>query len=462
MSKAGGQQRFYKITVNGKTQLIELPKSLFHPSATSHNPLVIWKNMAKNQPWFFAFNCCTYLLAGVGGVFLCVLLAVKMRWTNVDGEIDQFDGNFAQTQSNLFHQAQVLGAATASASLTHADSTTSSGSATLTPFIFTAEDKLAQLQQEIARQQEQLKLHQELLCSLSLLGHDYPQNILPILQHYQQTQNLPLTTKMLAALQNNLSLDQNTWSTNLNTCLTNFDAQTLNEVTLLQQIQALPPNQNPNVFVWHDAEHWPILADAILKDQTVIQQAADLVGIDARLIVACLTGEQVRLFNSQRELFKQFFSPMKILANSSTISLGTMGMKPSTGEEIERHLKDKHSPYYLGAQYENLLDFKTSDHGNERYARLTDQNNHFYSYLYAALYLKQFLTQWQKAGFPLDDRPEILITLYNVGFPQSKPNPTPKVGGSAIQLGDQKYTFGRLGYEFYYSGALMEQFPLTH
>ena len=59
----------------------------------------------------------------------------------------------------------------------------------------------------------------------------------------------------------------------------------------------------------------------------------------------------------------------------------------------------------------------------------------------------------------MEYRPEIACTLYNVGFAQSKPKADPKVGGSGIAVGDAKYSFGSLGYEFYYSGELLDAFP---
>jgi hypothetical protein len=69
------------------------------------------------------------------------------------------------------------------------------------------------------------------------------------------------------------------------------------------------------------------------------------------------------------------------------------------------------------------------------------------------------LSQWEHAGYDIKYRPEIATTLFNVGFPQSKPNADPKVGGSGIKVGDAEYSFGSLGYEFYYSGELFDAFP---
>jgi hypothetical protein len=133
-----------------------------------------------------------------------------------------------------------------------------------------------------------------------------------------------------------------------------------------------------------------------------------------------------------------------------------MGIKETTASEIEDHLKDPKSEYYLGENYENIL----SSLDDNTYDKLTsEKDNHYISYLYGALYLRQFLTQWQNAGYDIKYRPEIIGTLFNVGFPQSKPNPNPKVGGSAIDVGDGKYSFGSLVYEFYYSGELTDEFP---
>lgn len=80
--------------------------------------------------------------------------------------------------------------------------------------------------------------------------------------------------------------------------------------------------------------------------------------------------------------------------------------------------------------------------------------------MYAAIFLKQMKLQWEKAGFPIADRPEILATLFNVGFPQSVPKSNPRVGGSTIKVNEKEYSFGALAYQFYYSGELHELFPL--
>ena len=64
-----------------------------------------------------------------------------------------------------------------------------------------------------------------------------------------------------------------------------------------------------------------------------------------------------------------------------------------------------------------------------------------------------------KVGIDISQRPEIIATLYNIGFKNSVPKEKPLSGGSAIEIGNNKYSFGSLAGFFYYSGELKEQFP---
>lgn len=210
---------------------------------------------------------------------------------------------------------------------------------------------------------------------------------------------------------------------------------------------------------WQSSEEWKVMEEAIRRDEAVIKRAAADAGVPARLIVANLVSEQLRLFFTEREAYKKWFYPLKILGPQSQFSWGVMGMKEETAIQVEQNLKNPSSPFYLGAAYESRLDFKTSDISGERYARMTDQYDHYWSYLYAGLYLKQIETQWERAGFPIDDRPDILSTLYNIGFRYSVPKADPQVGGAAITVPGGTRSFGRLAGEFYESDLLADIFP---
>ena len=216
--------------------------------------------------------------------------------------------------------------------------------------------------------------------------------------------------------------------------------------------------EKPGLQSWNKTNEWSIIKAALIKDISTIDKAAKDSGVSSRLIVSQLVVEQLRLFFSERESFKKYFEPLKILGSQTQFSWGVMGIKENTAIQIEQHLKDKNSPYYLGLEYENILDFKTNDIKKERFTRMTDQHNHYYSYLYAGLFIKQILTQWKNAGFDISNSPEVVSTIYNLGFDKSVPNANPKSGGAQIIIDGISYSFGSLGGIFYNSDELLVEF----
>ncbi len=65
----------------------------------------------------------------------------------------------------------------------------------------------------------------------------------------------------------------------------------------------------------------------------------------------------------------------------------------------------------------------------------------------------------EKAGFDVHKRPDVLVTLFNLGFNASEPKADPQVAGSAIVVGGQRYSFGYLGTLFFESDELSTEFP---
>ena len=218
---------------------------------------------------------------------------------------------------------------------------------------------------------------------------------------------------------------------------------------------------------WTRTEEWSVLKAAIIKDADSIDKAAAATGVPARMIVAPLVVEQLRLFYTDREVFKSVFAPLKILGVQSQFSWGVMGIKQDTAIAIENHLADSQSPWYLGPEYSHLLDYSgtssgssgTVDRDAERFAKLTSEHDRYYSYLYAALCIKEIETQWKNASFPIENRPDILATLFNIGFGNSHPNTNPQSGGAEIDIGTTTYSFGGLAGSFYDSSELIDIFP---
>jgi hypothetical protein len=215
-----------------------------------------------------------------------------------------------------------------------------------------------------------------------------------------------------------------------------------------------------DTYYWEGTPEWQTLKIALTKQEGALSLVQEQTGINSRLIASIVFVEQMRLYNSETELYKQVFQPLSILGVQSQFSWGVLGLKEDTLIQIENNLKDSTSTFYLGKAYENLLDYGTStDIATARFNRVTDSHNQYYAYLYTALYIKQIEKQWSNAGFDISGRPAILATLYNIGFSHSQPNANPQVGGAEIDIGSQKYSFGGLAYEFYYSNELTDIFP---
>jgi hypothetical protein len=352
--------------------------------------------------WFrFPFWTLVFSFAAIGFFLSASFVAIKFRLTDEKGSVDA-NNRYFEGMEDKYNQAYKLNS-------------------------------------------EQLKaLHFESLDRILLLKKYYPKNAQYILDAWKASNNEVEVKRMIDAV----------------------DIQLKSNRAYQQQLRQLKRKKQKkdsrntlSAFEWMNIQEWSDFKIAVAKDVKLVDSVAQQTGVEGRLIVSCLVGEQIRLFNSDREAYKKWISPLKILSVESMFSFGVTGIKEHTAIQIEEHLKNPKSVYYLGEKYEHLLDFKTANPTQERISRLTDFHNHYYSYLYAAIFVKQVKMQWERAGFPIDHRPEILVTLFNVGYPQSIPKAHPKVGGSTIKIKEKAYTFGAVAYQFYYSGELFDLFP---
>lgn len=216
-----------------------------------------------------------------------------------------------------------------------------------------------------------------------------------------------------------------------------------------------------NVCSWNETPEWAVVAGGLTKDAALIARVAEETGVSPRLIAAVVIPEQIRFFTSEREIFKRYFEPLKILGSLSQFSLGVSGIKQETARDVERYASDPSSPFYPGPEAATLLayDASVTDRDAELFRRLTDEKDHYYSYLYTALYLRSVMAQWERAGFPIEDDPYALVTLFNIGYRNSVPKADPQPGGAPITVGGRVYAFGALGGDFFVSDELRDAFP---
>lgn len=227
----------------------------------------------------------------------------------------------------------------------------------------------------------------------------------------------------------------------------------------LSIVRSLDKEKTYTTFPLAHTPEWIAFRQAIAKDKSIIEKVSKETGIQPRILIAILVPEQMRLFHTNRAIFKRAFEPLKILGSQSQFSWGLFGIKDETARAVELHLQNTSSPFYLGKTFENKLSFTTEDNDQERFQRIIDEHNHYYSYLYTALYVAQIQQQWKQAGFPINDKPAIIATLWNLGFQKSIPKATPLSGGADIEINGTVYSFGSLAEAFYYSDEMIELYP---
>ena len=212
---------------------------------------------------------------------------------------------------------------------------------------------------------------------------------------------------------------------------------------------------------WNQTPEWAVIKGGLTKDAPIIAKVSQETGVSQRMIASVVVPEQTRFFTANREVFKRYFEPLKILGSMSQFSLGVSGIKEETAIQIENQALDPSSPFYPGAGMAALFSYgaTTTPHDTALFNRLTDAKDHYYSYLYTALYIKEVEAQWSRAGFDISQKPEAVVTLFNIGFQGSHPNATPQAAGAVITTGGQDYVYGQLGADFYYSNELTDIFP---
>ncbi|MCO5259777.1 MAG: hypothetical protein M9916_06505 [Crocinitomicaceae bacterium] len=350
-----------------------------------------------------------HILAIFAFVMIGIAVAAKFKWTNDKGSIDVNNRYFAQ-MANKYNQGFKL--------------------------------------DSLNFESEERQMYQR----VGLLAQHYPFNAKSILAAYQKSGDLLVAMRMLDAT--NLLLKDNK----------NYQKK-------LKEIENQKSDNSLSLYPWANYAEWKDFCKYVKADKRAIDSVAKITGVESRLIVMCLVGEQIRMFNSSREKLKNQVYKYNHIFLPKNRGYGVTGILEHTALRIENTLFTPSSPFYPGDYYRQCINLKDSfpesvidtiaAHKYPTIQRLIQGGNHFYSYLYTALLLRQYQSHWEKSGYTLAYRPEILGTLFNLGYQKSKPGPNPQVGGSNFNVGDNEYTFGGLCFEFYYSGELQDLFPLT-
>lgn len=363
-----------------------------------------WRKWLK-----YTYLTALHILAGVAAFLILTALAVKFKWTNDAGDVDINNRYYEDIASQYGNESK-------------------KDSATI------ARDEYIMFQR------------------LGVLSRFYPHNAKVISEAYQHDKNVYTALRMLDAV--NILLRDNK-----------------EFIRAMKEVNKKAKFNTGSVYAWSNYTVWKQFCNTIIKDKRAIDSVSRLTGVESRIIVMCVVGEQLRMFNSGREKFKQYVYPYSRLILPSNRGYGVSGILEHTALRIESTLFNEKDPFYPGDYFQQTINVRDSfpevindsisAHKHKTIQRLIKGGDHYYSYLYTAFLMRQFQAHWERNGFDLSNRPEILGTLFNLGYQKSKPKKNPEVGGSTFKIGEKDYTFGGLCFEFYYSGEMQDAFPIT-
>lgn len=229
-------------------------------------------------------------------------------------------------------------------------------------------------------------------------------------------------------------------------------------------VEQLTDGSQAPICTWNKSDEYATIRSGLDKDKDVISRVAQETGVPSRMIAATVVPEQLRWFTSDRESFKKMFEPLKVLGVAANMTYGIGGFHPDTAQRVEQYAADSNSPFYAGDGMAALVAYPSVENPKDSntLSRLSDSKDHYYSYLYVALFIKEITNQWAKAGYNIANRPDVIATLYNIGFDKSVPKASPQIGGATITVGGTKYAYGELGTDFYYSDELTSIFPMKY
>jgi len=326
----------------------------------------------------YSYLIILHILSAIALFLILTALAVQFKWTNQNGSIDVNNRYFSEN-ADRYNQ----GFKTDSLSI--------------------AKDEYIMFR------------------NIGILAKYYPSNAKIIMKAYYKSNNVAVVLRMLDAINIKMK-DNKSYQKELAGIKVSSDIKTL------------------SLYPWANCREWKEFSNAVKADRHAIDSVSRLTGVESRFIVMCLVGEQVRMFNSGREAFKKYVTPFNHLILPTNRGYGVTGILEHTALKIESNLFDTKSPFYAGDYFQNVVNLSDSfpelvndtiaAHKHLTIQRLIKRGDHYYSYLYTAFFLRQFQAHWVKAGYTLENQPEILATLFNLGYQKSKPKKNPEVGGS--------------------------------
>ena len=174
-------------------------------------------------------------------------------------------------------------------------------------------------------------------------------------------------------------------------------------------------------FILH-AEHPDTTLLRLNEQSANIEYASKTFDINPDFLKSIIYIERIKNYNWQDEYFDDYLA-----IKGKNSSIGFCQVKMKTAYWIECQLVDSTSEFYSGKKYGNIL--PVSQSSQEIIDKLMDDKTNL---IYASAYMRIIQSYWESKGFPINDRVDIIATIFSYGvFSRStgeplKPNADPK------------------------------------
>jgi len=199
----------------------------------------------------------------------------------------------------------------------------------------------------------------------------------------------------------------------------------------------------------------------LIRNSEQIKKVGNELNLDPRIIASVIYVEQAQhamRFTGKLEDFISSVVGGDTLLGLAGASIGPYQLKASAVSQADSYLRDPSSEFYLGAQFENYLSEIPLNRFNSEEI-LDDEQKAIKA---IGVILAQFQKQWKEDsnGIDISNRPDILATLFNIGFKKSIPKKNPQSGGFVYyDISGVEKNFGDRSYDWYFSDKLTSIFP---
>lgn len=183
-----------------------------------------------------------------------------------------------------------------------------------------------------------------------------------------------------------------------------------------------------------------------------IKKVSLVTWIDEKLIISAIWVEQLRFLTTDRWYAKNLIKQNKLLTNFNKFSYWLWGIKFDTFKKINAGLQEYDMDFYN--KYFKEYDLKAMVEAGDSYA-YSDYNIQMvledeYSWvLYSAALIYNIEKKRELAWYPINNKPWIIITLYNM-WNEKTPHWNPDTWGSRISVDENNtYYFWELGLIMY-------------